>query len=141
MQVFKMFRIALITGLSAVFLTAFNTRALAADEILDSDKVLLLMVFDSHCTKWCGQVRPMLHDIKAEFGDKIALYELDFSEKELKTSTEKAKQLGVSGFVKDVIDWIPTVGIFTPKRRLVAEFPGIKKKQVYIDNIQKALKN
>ncbi len=122
-------------------IVSVSPMAIAAEEVLDGEKPLVLMVYDQNCKKWCGEVRPILREIKDEFGDKIVLYELDFSEGVMKQSYETARRLGVGSFVKGVIDWIPTVGIFTGKRRLTKELPGKSKKETYVKCIEKALKS
>jgi thioredoxin-like negative regulator of GroEL len=136
-----MLRPLFLICLSAILLLATVPAALADKKpILDGDKPLVLMIYDTHCKKWCGQVRPILDELKTQYGDRVVFYELDFSEKSLKASSETAKQLGVLGFVQGIIDWIPAVGIFTASRKPVKELTGLKKKSVYEEGIEKALK-
>lgn len=110
------------------------------EQLVDGDKVLVVMLYDGHCKKWCNEVKPILSTIKEDYGEKIALHELDVSDTTLKTTLDSAKQLGVASFVKGALDWVPTVGVFTPKRKLIRELPGVTKKEVYLKCIEKALK-
>lgn len=114
--------------------------ALAADaNVRDADKVLILMLFDENCKKWCPKVRPILAELKTQYGEKIAIHELDVTQAELKNSTETAKQLGVLPFLKGALDYVPLVGIFTRKRQLVKELSGLKTKETYDKFVEKAL--
>ncbi len=119
---------------------SFPLQALAAEAVVDGDKPLVLMIFDDKCKKWCSQVRPILGELKEQYGDKVAFHEIDCSENVLKGANESAKKLGVGGFLAGVLDFVPIVGVFTSKRRLVREIVGAKTKQVYIDFIESALK-
>lgn len=114
---------------------------LAADAatVRDADKVLILMLFDENCKKWCPKVRPILAELKTQYGEKVAIHELDVTQSVLKTSTDTAKQLGVLPFLKGALDYVPLVGIFTRKRQLVKELSGLKTKETYDKFVEKAL--
>lgn len=114
--------------------------ALASEAtVRDADKVLILMLFDENCKKWCPKVRPILAELKTQYGEKIAIHELDVTQTELKASTETARQLGVLPFLKGALDYVPLVGIFTRKRQLVKELSGLKTKETYDKFVEKAL--
>jgi hypothetical protein len=108
--------------------------------IIDADKPVVVMIFDDKCKKWCSEVRPILHALKEEYGDKVAFHEIDCSEKVLKAANESARQLGLGHFLGGVIDYVPVVGVFTPKRRLIKEIIGSKSRETYVSYIETALK-
>lgn len=115
--------------------------ALAADAVVDGDRCLVLMLFDDKCKVFCKEVRPILAELKAEYGDRVAFHEIDFSEKIRKAAFETAKQLGVgSGAVGNMLDYIPVIAVYTPKRKLVKEVTGAKDKGSYVRFIESALK-
>jgi thiol-disulfide isomerase/thioredoxin len=114
--------------------------ALASEtSVRDADKVLILMLFDENCKKWCPKVRPILSELKTQYGDRIAVHELDVTQSVLKTSSETAKELGVYPFLKGALDYVPLVGVFTKKRQLVKELSGLKTKETYNKFVEKAL--
>jgi len=134
------FTIAILLGMVCSSLLNCSP-AIAADEpVLDGDKPLMVMLFDKHCKKWCGMIRPVLQEVRDQFGDKIAYYELDVTEDKLKETVVFAKKLRVDGFVTRSLDFVPMVGVFTPKRKVVLDAPGVKEKKAYVEAIDRALK-
>ncbi|SRR5579883_2839735 len=127
--------------LALFVVTFFGVIPAASDEQADPKKALVIMIFDDKCKNWCSQVKPILGEIRQEYGEKISVYELDVSEKVLSKTMDTAKQLGVQSFVKGALDWVPTIGVFTAKRQLVRELPGVKKKEVIEKSIDKALQS
>ncbi|MBX9692122.1 MAG: hypothetical protein K2Z81_07045 [Cyanobacteria bacterium] len=110
----------------------------AAEEKTDG-KVLVLMVYDDQCQKFCGQVRPILQELKAEYADRVFVQEVNTTQNVLSKSQKLTEELGVGSFLPGVIDSVPCVGVFTRRKRLVKELTGVKKKEVYVRFIEKAL--
>jgi len=128
--------VALVASVGAF---AFSIgQASCAEE--DSKKVLVLMVFDQNCKKFCKEVRPVLKDLKIAYGDKIVVTEVDVTQSVLSEASKRCKELGVQSFLPAAIDVVPCVGIFNEKRKLRRELVGPKKKQVYAKYIDKCLK-
>lgn len=129
-----------IVLLIALALLSSPGSAPAADLVsIDPDKVLVVMVYDHHCKKSCDDMRPRIEEIRQTYGDTIAVHSIDVSKDVLDQAKDKAKRLGISGFLPAVIDYVPCVGIFTRKRKLVKELPVARKKEVYVKHIEKAL--
>jgi len=105
-----------------------------------SDKVLVVMVYDGGCHIWCDEVRPIISGVTKAYGDKVELHEIDVQKSVLKESLGKANELGVKSFVEGALAWVPTVGVFDQKRKLVKSIPGVSKKDTYKRMIDKALK-
>ncbi len=103
--------------------------------------VLVLMVYNDKCTKYCGEVRPVLQELKIAYGERVLIKEVNASQQVLAQSQKQTEALGAGGFLKGVMDSVPCVGIFTKKRRLVKELAGVKKKEVYARFIDKALES
>lgn len=114
--------------------------AIAADAQVDGDRTLVLMLFDDKCKVYCKEVRPILKTLKDEYGDRVAFHEIDFSESTKKAGFDTAKQLGVLSSVPDMLDYIPVIAVYTPKRRLVKEITGAKDRPTYVKYIESALK-
>lgn len=136
-----MFR-RLITNVLAftVFSLLGTAAAFAADAMLDGDRTLVLMLFDDKCKVYCKEVRPILKTLKEEYGDRVAFHEIDFSDNVKKAGFETAKQLGVLGSIGDMLDYIPVIAVYTPRRKLVREIVGAKNKATYVEWIECALK-
>lgn len=118
--------------------SSFST---AAEKVpAPSDRVLVVMVFDGGCHIWCDQVRPIISGVTKEYGDKVVLRELDVQKSELHSSLEKAEALGVKGFVQGALAMVPTIGVFTPDRKLIRSIPGVSKGPTYKKYIERALK-
>lgn len=130
----------LFTAVLVCILFLVGNAASAADAVLDGDKTLVLMIFDDHCKVYCKEVRPILQTLKEEYGDRVAFHEIDFSEKTKKAAFESAKQLGVQGSIAAMLDFIPIVGVYTAKRKIVKEISGAKTKETYVKYIESALK-
>ena len=107
---------------------------------IDADKVILVMVFDNHCeSRWCPKIKALLMEVQDKYKDKIGVHGINASLKD--KAKEEEKKLGVSGFVAGVVDYVPCVGVFTKKRKLVREISGLKKVEEYNKYIDKALKS
>ncbi len=131
----------IIYACSALLLALLPISTQAADAPKkDGDKVLVVMVYDGGCHLWCDEVRPIISDVTKKYGDKVALKEIDVQESALKASLGTADKLGVKSFVQGALAWVPTVGIFTPKRKLIKTLPGVNKGDTYKKCIEKALK-
>jgi ABC-type xylose transport system substrate-binding protein len=104
------------------------------------DKVLVVMIFDGGCHLWCDQVRPIISSVTKEYGDKVALRELDVQKSALQDSLGKAEHLGVKSFVVGAMSLVPTIGVFTPDRKLIRSIPGVGKGPTYKKYIERALK-
>jgi hypothetical protein len=104
-----------------------------------ADRALFILVFDKSCHAWCDQVRPVVAELKQKYSDRVFFAELDASESVLKDTEKTAKALGVSSFLSGALSYVPMVGVFTVKRKLVKELVGPKKKEVYISAIEKAI--
>ncbi len=105
----------------------------------NQSKVLVVMMFDQHCTLWCGRVRPLMKELAEEFGQKVLIDEVDASRGKEKEAEEKCKQLGILGYFKD-IESVPVVLLFDGKRKLLKELNGPKSKEFYRSAIEKAVK-
>lgn len=111
--------------------------AVAADAA--GRKVLIVLIFDEGCKLWCQKVRPMMGELKKEFGDQIEVAEIDASAKTLKDAEAKARSLGIFPFLRDSAEWVPIVGVFSPDRKLIKELVGPKQKDTYVLAVKKAL--
>ncbi len=100
---------------------------------------LVVLIFDRGCKTWCQKVRPMMKELKDQFGDRIDVAEIDASEENLKEAEVKAKSLGVYDFLRDSAEWVPIVGVFNARRKLVKELVGPKQKDAYVSAVQRAL--
>ncbi|HEY9871267.1 MAG TPA: hypothetical protein V6D08_19055 [Candidatus Obscuribacterales bacterium] len=106
----------------------------------DKRPVLVVLIFDESCKAWCQKVRPVMKELKDQYGDKVEIIELDASAPTLKDAETRAKAYGVYGFLRDSADWVPIVGIFSGRRKLLKELVGPKQKDVYVAAIDKALR-
>ncbi len=107
---------------------------------LENGKVLVVLLHAQHCRTWCKEVRPILEEIKKDYGDRLAIRELDITEDTLAKAKAQAKQLGVASFIPAGMDSVPCVGIFSADRHLVGELAGPQKKSTYKKYIEKAMK-
>jgi thiol-disulfide isomerase/thioredoxin len=107
---------------------------------LDADKVLVLMAYSNSCKKWCKEVKPRLGKVEEKYGDKVVVHMVNVSKEHFDGSMEKAKQLGIPGFLVEVRDWVPCVAVFTRDRKLIKELTGAKNLETYCKFIDKALK-
>lgn len=129
---------ALIIGL--VILALAGSPASASPQAKAAEKpVLVVLVFDQTCKAWCEKVRPLMKELGQEFGEGVRFAELDATEAVLAETKKTAKDLGVLNIFKDVMDYVPVVLIFNRKQQLVKELTGPKSKDIYRNNIQKAL--
>lgn len=129
----------LLGALFSALLCATALPTLASTPGLGEQPVLVVLVFDQGCKTWCQKVRPLMAELKAQYGTKVDFVELDASPGTLKEAEAKAKELGVFFFLRDSADWVPIVGVFSPQRKLVKELVGPKQKEVYVSVIDKAL--
>lgn len=129
----------LAVGFLSVFGMVLCPFALCADEDNDSDRVLVVFVFDKSCRISCDAVRPIFKQLKNDYGEKIKFVELDVSKDVLGESQKTAKALKVGRFLDDTEDWYPAVGVFTGGRKKVKEILGAKPKEQYVQAIEKAL--
>ncbi len=129
----------LVVGFVSFFNTVFCPAAYSADEDTDSDRVLVVFVFDKSCRISCDAVRPIFKQLKSDYGEKVKFVELDVSKDVLGESQKTAKALKVSRFLDDTEDWYPAVGVFTGGRKKVKEILGAKPKEQYVQAIEKAL--
>lgn len=136
MRIFLGLCAAVLLTLSAPVVTSAADGPPAAP----SDKVLVIMVYDGGCHIWCDEVRPIINGVTKAYGDKVELHEIDVQKSVLKESLGKANELGVKSFVEGALAWVPTVGVFDQKRKLVKSIPGVSKKDTYKRMIEKALK-
>lgn len=113
----------------------------AESEAATNDTVLVVMVYDGGCHLWCDEVRPIISGVTKQYGGKVELHEIDVQKSVLKESLSKANELGVKSFVEGALAWVPTVGVFDQKRKLVKSIPGVSKKDTYKRMIDKALKS
>lgn len=103
---------------------------------------LIVILYDKHCKAYCGQVRPILQELKQQY-PSIEFVELDISKDVLQESKAKAKALGRS-VLQLVMEWgdsVPFVGFFNSKGTRVEAIPGPKTKEVYAKLIEKKLVN
>lgn len=133
-----MFRSFLLI-LTLITLTSGWSRCYAATADASGQHVLVVLIFDEGCKVWCQKVRPIMKELKDQYGQRVDFLELDASAGTLNESQAKAKEAGVISFLRDSADWVPIVGIFSPKRRLVKELVGPKPKDTYASVIDKAL--
>lgn len=102
-------------------------------------QVLVVMLYDQHCSLWCGKVRPIMKELAQDLGDRVFVDEIDVSKGQEKSAEEKCKQLGILSYYKD-IESVPVVMVFDGKRRLAKELNGPKSKELYRGAIEKVLK-
>ena len=77
-----------------LFLASLNPCLAAKKKIeIDPDKVIVVMIFDDHCMKWCPKVKAVLMQVSQKYGDKIAIHQIDMSEQHLAEAKVKAKKL------------------------------------------------
>jgi hypothetical protein len=125
--------------LTIVLLTSGGIRAIAATSDPTPQHVLVVLIFDEGCKVWCQKVRPIMKELKEQYGQRVDFLELDASAGTMKETEAKAKEAGVVSFLHDSADWVPIVGVFSPKRRLIKELVGPKSKDTYVSVIDKAL--
>lgn len=126
---------------TAFLLTLFLSISAQAAATDADDKVLVVMVYDGGCHMWCDEVRPIISSVTKQYDGKVVLRELDVQDSALKDSLGKADGLGVKSFVEGALARVPTVGVFTQKRKLVRAVPGVKKGDTYKKYIEQALKS
>lgn len=105
------------------------------------DKPLVVLVYDQTCHVWCDKVRPLVKDLKTEYGDRVTFAELDATQSVLGETKKAAKLIGIEGFLGDFRDSIPLVAIFSPRRSLIKELSGPKGITDYKKYIEAALVN
>lgn len=131
------------TLLIATLLTLPSNSAVAEPvstaQSADNGGALVVLLYDEHCKTWCEKVRPIMRELKEHYGNKVKVVELNTSHSALKESKKEAKELGVSGFLADYCDFVPYVGMFNRKRKLVKELQGPKEKDTYVQAIDKVL--
>jgi thiol-disulfide isomerase/thioredoxin len=130
---------ALSCALGLLVSSLFCPAVLCADEERDSDRVLVVFVFDKSCRISCDAVRPIFRQLKSEYGEKVKFVELDVSKDVIGESQKTAKALKVNRFLDDTEDWYPAVGVFTGNRKKVKEILGAKPRDQYVQAIEKAL--
>jgi len=106
---------------------------------VESNKPLVIFVYDRSCKISCGVARPIIKDIQTEYEDKVQFVELDVSKDKLADSRKTAKTLGVLSFLNDSEDWYPAVGVFSAKRKMVKQLLGTRTKEQYLSAIEKAI--
>ncbi|CAN5140009.1 hypothetical protein BH11CYA1_BH11CYA1_43280 [soil metagenome] len=131
---------------SLAFTDLASHNAALADNPIDLTKSLagkydarVVMIYDHECAVWCGQVRPIMSDLRNEYKSKVQFVELDTSKEQLANSKTTAKTIGVSKFLNENADYAPVIGVFSAKGKLLKELVGPKKKEIYTDAISKAL--
>lgn len=102
-------------------------------------QVLVVMLYDQHCSLWCGKVRPIMKELAQDLGERVFVDEIDVSRGQEKSAEEKCKQLGILSYYKD-IESVPVVMVFDSKRKLAKELNGPKSKELYRGAIEKVLK-
>jgi len=103
------------------------------------EKPLVVLVFDQNCKTWCTRVKPIMSELKQEYGDKVLFAQLDATQSVLPETKKQAKQLGILPFFADFQDYVPVVGFFSSHRKLVKELTGPKSKDEYKVNIDKTI--
>lgn len=131
--------LTLLFGLALCVIALLGAPAYCADEDNDSDRVLVVFVFDKSCRISCDAVRPIFKQLKTDYGEKVKFVELDVSKDVLGESQKTARALKVGRFLDDTEDWYPAVGVFTGSRKKVKEILGAKPKDQYVQAIEKAL--
>jgi thioredoxin-related protein len=129
-----------------VVLTAFLAIApLSAGSAADSNQScdgqpLVVLVFDRNCKVWCGQVRPVMKQVRCDYsGKNVQFVELDTTESMLADSRKRAKELGISTYLADAADYVPVVLVFDAKHKLTKQLPGPKTKADYEAAIEKVV--
>ena len=133
-----MARFVLMVLLSLAAVCGMTSTA-AQESLADKRPLLVVLIFDESCKVWCQKVRPIMKELKGQYSDKIEVVELDASQTTLKQAESVAKSYGVYGFLRDSADWVPIVGIFSSRKKLLKELVGPKQKDVYVAAIDKAL--
>lgn len=124
--------------------SATTNTVLQNDEAADTDfDALVVLVFDDACGKWCNQVKPMMKELKAQYG-RVRFLELNASSTALSAAKQTAKAWHIENFLAATTDNIPEVGVFehkpgASKPKLVKELVGLKSKEVYAAAVEHAL--
>jgi hypothetical protein len=104
---------------------------------IERSDVMVVLVFDDSCQKWCDMVKPMIRELGIQY--KVRVVEIDASRKVLAEAKETAKKLKIPNFLADAMDYIPLVGVFRNSKLCGSEIVGAKSKDVYSTAIQKAV--
>jgi hypothetical protein len=105
------------------------------------DKPLVVLVYDQTCHAWCDKVRPVVGELKVQYGVRVDFAELDATQSVLSEAKKAAKQMGIEGYLGDFRDSIPLVAVFNARRSLIQELPGPKKISDYKKHIEAALES
>jgi thioredoxin-related protein len=104
------------------------------------DKPLFLMVFDKTCHAWCNKVRPIVKELRDQYGEKMDFCELDITQEKLPETKKEASQLGVLPLLPDFGDQVPCCAVCAKKRtNIIKEISGPKEKVKYEEMIELAL--
>ncbi len=115
-----------------------NTYAQASKEEIKNYEVLVVLVYDEHCTVTCTKVRPVMRELASKYGERIKYLELNSSA--IDESSKTAAAFGVKTFLSDSTDLAPIVGIFSPSGKRLRELIGFKERPVYEAAIDRILK-
>lgn len=102
-------------------------------------EAVVVLLYDDHCKTWCEKVRPILRELKERYGQRVSFAELNTAPAALKDTKKLAKDLGVSSFLADYCDFVPYVGVFNQRKKLIKELQGPKDKDIYVQAIEKVL--
>lgn len=104
------------------------------------DKPLFLMVFDKTCHAWCNKVRPMIKELREQYGDQVDFCELDITQEKLPETKKIAAELGVLPLIPDFGDQVPICAACAKKRtNILRELSGPKEKSDYEAMVKLAL--
>ena len=102
-------------------------------------QAVVALVYDQSCYISCQKVRPVIKDVISRYGSQVQYVELDISANALKQTRATAKEYGLSAYLSDSADYVPLVGIFNSKHRLMKELQGPKDKATYAAAVAKVL--
>jgi thioredoxin-like negative regulator of GroEL len=97
----------------------------AFDQLMQESNKLIVAKFGApHCSS-CETLKPVLHQIAAEYADSLHLVDLDMTE-----DPDLAVELGVRS--------VPTV-VLLKGQTVLETIAGLKPKKTYLETIQKVL--
>lgn len=129
-------------GIAAADPSKKEATAPASPNAAVCEKVLIVVIYDRSCKKWCEQARPVIKEMAAAYGSDVKVLELDAAPEALPDSKEKAKESGVYNFLRASTDFVPLVGFFAAncnERKLIKQLAGPKSRDVYEAALKKAL--
>ncbi len=103
-------------------------------------KVLVVFIYDPHCSYTCDKVRPTVRAVQSKYAKSVSYLEIDTGEDHTAQSKALAEKNGVLWFYNDNMKFVPVVGFFSPERKCIKYLTGPKTKDVYQAALERAMK-